>query len=381
MTKARQLAEFASDHAMFRNLLYNGAMQINQRGNVSNSSGNAYGCDRWQIVRAGGVGNAVYDLKQSTDVPSGQPFKNSFHLDITTAETSIQNGGGYQFRQQLEGYDVQRLMKGTSSAKSLTLSFWVKSPKTGTHIVELYDVDNARQVSQSYTINSANTWQQVTVNFPADTTGSFDNDNNRSLLIQWWLAAGNNFTSGTLNTSWANNTDANRLVGQVNILDATNDWYITGIQLEEGTVATPFEHRPIGIELSLCQRYYQKSYDLSEKPGGATQYPTQGTHLGTYQGSEYVYSIFNSTYNQRLSTNIPIKTRMRSASGQTLKIYNPYNGDLNKVMQAGGGASYAVTIINYSEISPSFYATVTGNSAGNTVGDIYRYHWVVENEL
>ena len=119
---------------MFRNLLYNGAMQINQRGNVSNSSGNAYGCDRWQIVRAGGVGNAVYDLKQSTDVPSGQPFKNSFHLDITTAETSIQNGGGYQFRQQLEGYDVQRLMKGTSSAKSLTLSFWVKSPKTGTHI-------------------------------------------------------------------------------------------------------------------------------------------------------------------------------------------------------------------------------------------------------
>ena len=259
MTKARQLAEFASDHAMFRNLLYNGAMQINQRGNVSNSSGNAYGCDRWQIVRAGGVGNAEYDLKQSTDVPSGQPFKNSFHLDITTAEASIQNGGGYQFRQQLEGYDVQRLMKGTSSAKSLTLSFWVKSPKTGTHIVELYDVDNARQVSQSYTINSANTWQQVTVNFPADTTGSFDNDNNRSLLIQWWLAAGNNFTSGTLNTSWANNTDANRLVGQVNILDATNDWYITGIQLEEGTVATPFEHRPIGMELSLCQRYFCKT--------------------------------------------------------------------------------------------------------------------------
>lgn len=255
MTKARQLAEFASDHAMFRNLLYNGAMQINQRGNVSNSSGNAYGCDRWQIVRAGGVGNAAYDLKQSTDVPSGQPFSNSFHLDITTAETSIQDGGGYQFRQQLEGYDLQRLMKGTSSAKPLTLRFWVKSPKTGTHIVELYDVDNARQVSQSYTINFANAWQQVTVNFPADTTGSFDNDNNRSLLIQWWLAAGNNFTSGTLNTSWASNTDANRLVGQVNILDATNDWYITGIQLEEGTVATPFEHRPIGMELSLCQRY------------------------------------------------------------------------------------------------------------------------------
>ena len=287
MTKARQLAEFASDHAMFRNLLYNGAMQINQRGNVSNSSGNAYGCDRWQIVRAGGVGNAVYDLKQSTDVPSGQPFKNSFHLDITTAETSIQNGGGYQFRQQLEGYDVQRLMKGTSSAKSLTLSFWVKSPKTGTHIVELYDVDNARQVSQSYTINSANTWQQVTVNFPADTTGSFDNDNNRSLLIQWWLAAGNNFTSGTLNTSWANNTDANRLVGQVNILDATNDWYITGIQLEEGTVATPFEHRPISIEKSLCYRYYYRmtANPVSVTVGGTTT--TNASYIGFAVGRAY----------------------------------------------------------------------------------------------
>ena len=94
-----------------------------------------------------------------------------------------------------------------------------------------------------------------------------------------------------------------------------------------------------------------------------------------------MYSIFNSTYNQRLNTNIPLKTRMRSATGQTLKIYNPYNGDLNNVMQTGGGSSYATTIQAYSETSPSFYATVTGNTYGNSVGDIYVYHWVVENEL
>tara|TARA_B100000242_G_scaffold141997_1_gene100994 strand:+ start:572 stop:1747 length:1176 start_codon:yes stop_codon:yes gene_type:complete len=243
---------------MFRNLMYNGAMQINQRGTVSVSSGNAYGCDRFQVCRAGG--DAQYDLKESTDVPVGKGFAKSFHIDITTADASLGASDGYFFRQQFEGQDLQRLMKGTSSAKTLTLSFFVKSSKAGTYIVELYDVDNTRQVSRSYSISAIDTWQEVTLNFPADTTGAFDNDNERSLLVQWWLASGTSKTSGTLNTNWNSNVDANRLVGlNVNVMDSTsNNFYITGVQLEEGDSKTPFEHRPIGMELSLCQRYCQK---------------------------------------------------------------------------------------------------------------------------
>ena len=246
---------------MFRNLLYNGAMQINQRGTVSVTSGNAYGCDRWEVATVGG--SAQYDLIQSTDVPAGKGFAKSFHIDITTADASLGASDGYFFRQQLEGQDLQRLMKGTSGAKTLTLSFFVKSSLSGTYIVELYDIDNARQVSRSYSISTADTWQEVILNFPADTIGAFDNDNARSLIVAWWLASGTDKTSGTLNTNWNSNVDANRLVGlNVNVMDNTsNNFYITGVQLEVGNQATPFEHRPIGTELSLCQRYYYRLPD------------------------------------------------------------------------------------------------------------------------
>jgi len=282
---------------MFRNLLYNGAMQINQRGTVSVSSGNAYGCDRWEVCRAGG--DAQYDLKESTDVPVGKGFAKSFHIDITTADASLGASDGYFFRQQFEGQDLQRLMKGTSSAKTLTLSFFVKSSKAGTYIVELYDVDNTRQVSRSYSISAVDTWQEVTLNFPADTTGAFDNNNERSLLVQWWLASGTNKTSGTLNTNWNSNVDANRLVGlNVNVMDNTaNNFYITGVQLEEGDSKTTFEHRPIGMELSLCQRYYQIR----------NIWTSTNTHIasGSY-GNGACYSHFNLSTEMRASPSLVI---------------------------------------------------------------------------
>ena len=240
-----------------RNLIINGAMQVAQRGTSSTSitSGGYKTVDRWTLEYSS---LGTWTQSQSTDVPSGSGFAYSLKMDCTTADASPSAGDRLIVNQRLEGQDLQQLAKGTSSAKKLTVSFWVKSSKTGTYIFELYDGDNTRQVSKSYTIDSANTWEQKTITIDGDTSGAFTNDANLSLYVQWWLGSGTTFTSGTLNTSWASATNANRAVGQVNLADDTaNDWYITGVQLEVGTVATPFEHRSYGEELQLCSRYYQ----------------------------------------------------------------------------------------------------------------------------
>jgi hypothetical protein len=176
------------------------------------------------------IGTAgTWTISQSTDVPTGYGFSNSYKFDCTTADASLAVGDDMALQYRFEGQDVQTLRKGTSSAVPVTVSFWVKSTKTGTFILELMDNDNAREISKSYTVSSSNTWEYKTVTFEGDTTGALDNDNARSLTLQWWLAAGTNWTSGTLNTSWADPAQANRVVGQVNIADSTsNDWSANG---------------------------------------------------------------------------------------------------------------------------------------------------------
>ena len=140
---------------------------------------------------------------------------------------------------------------------SNTGAFWVKSTKTGTFIVNINDNDNARVVSKSYTVSVSNTWEFKTLTFPADTSGAFDNDNASSVQLRFWLVAGTTFTSGTLDTVWGSQSNANYAVGQVNIADSTsNDFLITGVQLEAGTSATDFEFLPIDVSLGRCQRYY-----------------------------------------------------------------------------------------------------------------------------
>jgi hypothetical protein len=148
------------------------------------------------------------------------------------------------------------LKKGTASAEQVTLSFWTKSDKTGTYIVVLYDDDNARSVSAAYTVASSGTWERQSVTFPGDTTGAFVNDSGPSLSVEWWLAAGSSFTTGTLATTWGA-AAGNRAVGQTNLAAATNYWQITGAQLEVGATASKFQFRPYDQDLSDCQRYYQ----------------------------------------------------------------------------------------------------------------------------
>ena len=239
----------------FRNIIINGDMSIAQRATstASITTTGYYTVDRFQ---ADVTNIGTWTQSQSTDTPTGQGFATSLKMDCTTADASPAAGDLLRITQRIEGQNIQYLKKGTANAESLTLSFWVKSNKTGTYIAELFD-DNSRSISKSYTINSASTWEKKTITIDGDTTGIFDNDNGLSLIVGWYLGAGSNFTSGTLNTSWNSVTNANRAVGQVNLADSTaNEWYITGVQLEAGTTASDFEFLPYDVNLKRCKRYY-----------------------------------------------------------------------------------------------------------------------------
>jgi hypothetical protein len=247
----------------FRNIIINGGMDLAQRGTSTTGLQNSpeFLIDRWSYRRAGTFTSATFSMAQSTDVPTGQGFTKSAKIDCTATESSLPADVFAAFNQAIEGQMLQYLKKGTSNAESLALSFWVKSNKTGTYTFELFDQDNTRSISKSYTISSADTWEKKTITFPADTTGTLDNDNAASFQLYWYLCAGSNFTSGTLNTSWTSRVDANRAVGQVNLADNTsNEWYITGVQLETGQVASDFEFLPYDVTFRRCQRYYHLLY-------------------------------------------------------------------------------------------------------------------------
>ena len=243
----------------FRNIIINGDMSIAQRGTstASVTSSGYYACDRWRT----GIGIGTWTISQDTDVPTGQGFAKSMKIDCTTANASPSASADFGLETKFEGQNLQYLLKGTSSAKSLTLSFWVKSNKTGDYTLEITDSDNGRSISQSYSISSANTWEKKTLTFAGDTTGTLDNDNAQSLALNWWLSAGSNYTSGTLQTSWGSQVTANRAVStQVNLADSTsNEWYITGVQLEAGQTASEFEFLPHDVNLERCYRDFQKT--------------------------------------------------------------------------------------------------------------------------
>ena len=241
-----------------KNLLYNGAMQVTQRGTSTASIASAgyYTADRYHTVA---TNQGTWTQSVENDAPTGSGFSKSLKMLCTTADAAPSASDQLRVRHILEGQDLQRISKGTSAAKELTLSFWVKSNVTGTYIAEANDFDNSRMVCAAYTISASATWEKKTITFPADTTGAFDNDNGASLYLSFWLGAGSNFTSGTLPTVWESSTTANRAVGQTNLAAATsNYWQITGVQLEVGDTATEFEHLPYGVELARCQRYYHK---------------------------------------------------------------------------------------------------------------------------
>jgi len=240
-----------------RNLIINGAMNVAQRGtSFADPANSAYNLDRFS--QQNNSGTPAFTFSQDSDAPIG--FNNSLKVACTTADASPAAGSYSRIRYSVEAQDLQPLAKGTASAKASTLSFYVKTNKTGVYTVFVYDDDNNRMFSASYTVSDTN-WNRYTISIPADTTGAIADDNGAGFHIHWGLSLGSNRTSGSLASTWAAYSTANEHVGNVNFADNTsNVWAITGVQLEVGSVATDFEHRSFADELRRCQRYFEICY-------------------------------------------------------------------------------------------------------------------------
>jgi len=219
--------------------------------------------DRISHTVVAGAGRFTVTPASVTDLPG---FLNALQVTCTTADTSIAATELYQLQYKIEGQDLQQLKKGTSDAEKVTVSFYVKGHDSATYTCELFDVDNSRQISQTFSVTTS--WNRVELTFNADTTGAFNDDNGESLQLNIFLHAGSNYTGGTFTSNtWASNTNANRVNSSSNsIFESTSaSFSITGLQMEVGSVATPFEHRSVAEELALCQRYlYRISGSLYE---------------------------------------------------------------------------------------------------------------------
>jgi hypothetical protein len=267
-------ATYSSLRPNAKSLIINGSMAVAQRATSKASiSGGGYNTvDRFQNNNAGAFIGTWTQTQES--LSSGDAFNDGFakslKMDCTTANASPAANSSNWIQYGIEGQDLQLLKHGTSSAEKLTLSFWIKATKTGTNVVRLYKTDADRSCSQAYTVSSSNTWEKKVLNFPADTTGTvIANDNTLGMGINFAIAMGSNFTSGTLATSWGANTSANDYVGQVNNADSTsNNWEITGVQLEVGEYTSstlpPFQHESFVDNLRRCERYcLQLEHDMT----------------------------------------------------------------------------------------------------------------------
>ncbi len=258
MALSKILPASQEQYAGARNLIINGAMTVHQRsGTITADSSGKHSLDRWQLFANGDGG---FDVTQSTEAPVN--FKNSLKVDVTSADTSIDAAAYKLLYYSFEGYDMSHLEWGTANAKTVTISFWVRSTTTGDHSVGIRGGDPSyNSYMTTYNISSANTWEYKTVTIPGDTTASFTYNSNNTR----WGTLAFSFATGSTLTVTANETfETGNLVtatGAVNLFSsASNDWYITGVQLEVGE-ATPFEHRSFGDELARCQRYYYRHAD------------------------------------------------------------------------------------------------------------------------
>ena len=305
MSKAAELASLASasETALSnRNIIINGAMQVAQRATSATGKGADPGyftLDRMYYFE-NGTTDVRFTQSQSTDVPTGGGFGKSLKFDCTTADASLAVDNQLTLKHRIEGQNIQQLKWGTSSAEDVTLSFWINATKTGTYIVEFSR--ESRKISQAYTVSSSDTWEKKTLTFVGDTGGSVvTNDSANRLEINFYMGVGTNYSSGTLETTWTGGTNANRAVGQVNAFDNTsNNILFTGLQLEVGTVATPFEHRSYGQELALCQRYYYQP--TSRFYPGVDNAPGPGRNYVTFPVTKICSLCYSGKYKLRNSS-------------------------------------------------------------------------------
>ena len=235
-----------------QNLIINGNMMIDQRNTTQ--TGNGYSVDRWAIFDNT---SATYTLAQDSSAPTG--FINSLKFTTTGTDTSIGSTEQCVIYHQIEGYNIADLNWGTANAKTVTLSFYVRSSLTGTFAGSLGNNGYARSYPFTYTISSADTWEQKTITITGDTTGTWLTTNGVGISLRLAIAAGSSFeaTAG----AWASGNYFS-VSGATNVVGtASSTFYITGVQLEANTAATPFENLQYGQQLARCQRYYIKITD------------------------------------------------------------------------------------------------------------------------
>ena len=354
-----------SGNSSFRNLLINGDMNISQRNtSVSSHSADTYvNIDRWK-TRVNGQG--VFTVSKSTTVPTGEGFVASQKWDCTTADASPAATDFLIYEQRMEGQFLQHLAYGTSSAKKLTVSFHVRSNKTGAYTVGLYSADGSRHIESSYTISSADTWEKKTVTFAGDTGGTINNDNGEGMKLWFWLGAGSNFSSGTHATSWASYSQANVLVdNQVNIADSTdNEWYITGIQLEVGDDASDFEFLPHDVQMNICLRY---CVALSSNAGDQRLNPD-----AAYISNAWLYNSGNMI--SVLHLPVPMRVEPSILSSDATDSFQFYRsntsgtgqGDaLDNLLLSASSSRVAVGVYNSSDVS----GANAGTAGGLYIGD------------
>lgn len=335
-----------------RNKIINGKMEIAQRGTSFAAIGDGvYSLDRWVYSLAGTTAAAT--VSQQADAPSNNEFQNSLRYTVTTADTSIAAGDVALLNQKIEGFNARDLI-----GKAFTLSFWVRSSKTGTHCIALRNSTNDRSYIAEYTVSAANTWEQKAVTVPGGliTAGSWNWSNGIGLQVAWTLAAGTTYqtTAGAWQTG-----NFLATANQVNCLDSnTNIFAITGVQLGDGSVATPFEHRPIGAELALCQRYFEKSYLLADAPG--TIGGNRSFRASTQAASNY------------MSVNSQFAVRKRAAP--TIVTYNPSTGTTGQFV--ADSTNIAVT-----SLADEAGLVVYANNVAVVANQFFNGHWTASAEL
>jgi hypothetical protein len=354
-----------------RNLIINGDMRIDQRNagaSVSTSSSGAYNLDRWN--NNNNSGSSRFTVQQnagSITPPAG--FAN--YLGCTsTGAYSVPSSVVLLIRQQIEGYNIAHLSWGTANAKSVALSFWVYSSLTGTFGGSVKSGTSPTSYPFTYTINSANTWEQKTIAIPGPTSGTWNSTTSTGVEINLSLGVGSQY-SGPANT-WAYGSDYRSATGVVNVV-ATNGatFYITGVQLEVGSVATPFEHRSYGEELALCQRYFYDTRDLQQSTNGTNNYME-------LQGTRHAFADVVGYRGQTFTHPVVMRTN------PTVTFYNPNNSMTSGQVQfyAADGSTQNFNAGLFVKKYAMYFWAYTGVTVGSTGQSVVcNVHWMADAEL
>ena len=267
----------AGESLMFRNKILNGCMRIDQRNSgTSSQAANAYTVDRWAALNSTAPSFTIQQNAGSITPPVG--YSNYLGCTVTNVVTPTA-AQRWSIQQAVEGFNVADLAWGTANAQSITVSFWARSSLTGTFGGVIRNSAGNRSYPFTYSVSAANTWEYKTVIIPGDTTGTWLTNNGIGLALVFSLGAGSSLVGAA--GSWAG-SDLWSATGSVNVVSTNGaTLYITGVQLEAGPTATPFERRPIGQELQLCQRYYEKSYNIDVVPGTASSNFGKFYHLAS----------------------------------------------------------------------------------------------------